>query len=55
VASRTLLRGHLLLFTCVVAVSLLLGLAAFRFLVAEWSPGAGWVRVGTIQTFAPEE
>jgi Rieske Fe-S protein len=39
----------LLLFTCVVAVSFLLGLVAFRFLVAEWSPGAGWVRVGSIQ------
>jgi Rieske Fe-S protein len=39
----------LLTFTCVVAVSLLLGLAAFRFLGAEWSPGPGWMRVGTIQ------
>jgi Rieske Fe-S protein len=49
VASGSLSRGRLLLFTCVVAVSLLLGLAVFRFLVAEWSPGPGWVRVGTIQ------
>jgi Rieske Fe-S protein len=49
VASGTSSRGRLLLFTCVVAVSLLLGLAVFRFLVAEWSPGAGWVRVGSIQ------
>jgi hypothetical protein len=33
----------------VVAVSLLLGLAVVRSLVAEPSPGAGWVRVGSIQ------
>jgi hypothetical protein len=32
-----------------VAVSLLLGLGAYRFLDAEWSPGPGWVRVGSIQ------
>jgi Rieske Fe-S protein len=49
VASRTFSRGRLLLFTCVVAVTLLLGLLGFRFLVAEWSPGAGWLRVGSIQ------
>jgi Rieske Fe-S protein len=49
VASGTFSRGHLLLFSCVLAVSLLLGLAVFRFLVAEWSPGAGWVRAGSIQ------
>jgi len=49
VASGTFSRRHLLLFSCVLAVSLLLGLAVFRFLVAERSPGAGWVRVGSIQ------
>jgi Rieske Fe-S protein len=49
VVSGTSSRGRSLLVTCVVAVSLLLGLAVFRFLVAEWSPGAGWVRVGSIQ------
>ena len=42
-------RGRTLLVTCVVAVSLLLGLAVYRLLVAEWSPGPGWVRVGSIQ------
>lgn len=42
-------RGGSLLVACVVAVSLLLGLAAVRFLTAEWSPGDGWVRVGSIQ------
>jgi Rieske Fe-S protein len=42
-------RGRSLLVACVVAVSLLLGLTVGRFLVAEWSPGAGWVRVGSIQ------
>ena len=48
-ASAPSSRGRSLLVTCLVAVSLLLGLAVFRFLVAEWSPGAGWVRVGSIQ------
>ena len=42
-------RGRLFLFACVMAASLLLGLAVFRFLVAEWSPGPGWVRVGSIE------
>jgi hypothetical protein len=41
-------RGSLLVIG-VVAVSLLLGLAVVRSLVAEPSPGAGWVRVGSIQ------
>jgi Rieske Fe-S protein len=41
-------RGSLLAIG-VVAVSLLLGLAVVRSLVAEPSPGAGWVRVGSIQ------
>jgi Rieske Fe-S protein len=41
--------GRSLVVACFLAVSLLLGLAAVRFLVAEWSPGAGWVRVGSIQ------
>lgn len=41
-------RGPLLVIL-VVAVSLLLGLAVVRSLVPERSPGAGWVRVGTIQ------
>jgi Rieske Fe-S protein len=41
-------RGSLLVIG-VVAVSLLLGLAIVRSLVAEPSPGAGWVRVGSIQ------
>ena len=42
-------RGRSLLVACVVAVSLLLGLTVGRFLAAEWSPGAGWVRVGSVQ------
>ena len=42
-------RRRSLLVTFVVAVSLLLGLAVVRSLVAEPSPGAGWVRVGSIQ------
>jgi Rieske Fe-S protein len=42
-------RGRSLLVACVVAVSILVGLAVVRFLTAEWSPGAGWVRVGSIQ------
>ena len=42
-------RGRTLLVTSVVAVSLLLGLGVYRFLAAEWSPGPGWVRVGSIQ------
>jgi hypothetical protein len=41
-------RGSLLAIG-VVAVSLLLGLAVVRSLVTEPSPGAGWVRVGSIQ------
>jgi len=41
-------RGSLLAIG-VVAVSLLLGLAVVRSLVAERSPGRGWVRVGSIQ------
>jgi len=41
-------RGSLLVIG-VVAVSLLLGLAAVRSLVAERSPGPGWVRVGSIE------
>ena len=41
-------RGPLL-FIGVVAVSLLLGLAVVRSIVAERSPGPGWVRVGSIQ------
>jgi Rieske Fe-S protein len=49
VASVSISRGRSLLVICVLAVSLLLGLAAFKFLTAEWSPGAGWVRVGSIQ------
>lgn len=48
-ASGTYSRGRLLLFTGVVAVTLLTGLLVLRFLVAEWSPGAGWLRVGSIQ------
>jgi hypothetical protein len=42
-------RRRSLLVTFVVAVSLLLGLAVVRSLVAERPPGAGWVRVGSIQ------
>jgi hypothetical protein len=42
-------RGRSLLIACVVAVSILVGLAVVRFLTAEWSPGEGWVRVGSIQ------
>jgi hypothetical protein len=38
-----------LLLTLVVGTSLLLGLAVVRSLVAERSPGAGWVRVGSIE------
>jgi Rieske Fe-S protein len=38
----------LLLVSCLLAVTLLLGLVVFRFLGAEWSPGPGWVRVGSI-------
>jgi hypothetical protein len=41
-------RGSLLVIL-VVAVSLLLGFYVVRSLVAEPSPGAGWVRVGSIQ------
>lgn len=41
-------RGPSLLLACVVAVSLFLGLGVFRFLDAEWSPGPGWVRIGSI-------
>jgi hypothetical protein len=41
-------RGSLLVIG-VVAVSLLLGLAVVRSLVAEPSLGAGWVRIGSIQ------
>jgi Rieske Fe-S protein len=47
-------RGRSLLVACVVAVSLLLGLTVGRFLAAEWSPGAGWVRVGSIQDVRSE-
>ena len=43
------LWGRSLLLACVVAVSLFLGLAIFRFLDAEWSPGPGWVRIGSIE------
>jgi Rieske Fe-S protein len=39
----------LLLVIGVATVSLLLGLAFVRSLVAERSPGPGWVRVGSIQ------
>jgi Rieske Fe-S protein len=38
----------LLLVSCLLAVTLLLGLVVFRFLGAEWSPGPRWVRVGSI-------
>jgi hypothetical protein len=41
-------RGSLLVIG-VVAVSLLLGLAVVRSLVAERSPGPGWVRVGSVE------
>ena len=41
-------RGSLLVIG-VVAVSLLLGLAVVRSLVAERSPGPGWVRVGSME------
>ena len=41
-------RGSLLVIG-VVAVSLLLGLAVVRSLVAKRSPGPGWVRVGSIE------
>ena len=42
-------RRRSLLVAFVLAVSLLLGLAVVRSLVAERSPGTGWVRVGSIQ------
>ena len=38
-----------LLVTVAAGVSLLLGLAVVRSLIAESSPGAGWVRVGSIE------
>jgi len=42
-------RGRSLLVACVVAVSILVGLAVVRFLGSEWSPGPGWVRAGSIE------
>jgi nitrite reductase/ring-hydroxylating ferredoxin subunit len=42
-------RRRSLLVIFVVAVSLFLGLAIVRSLVAERTPGTGWVRVGSIQ------
>ena len=48
VASGPSSRRRSLLVTLVFGVSLLLGLALVRSLVAERSPGAGWVRVGSI-------
>ena len=48
-------RGRTLVISCVVAVSLLFGLAVYRFLDAEWSPGPGWVRVGSIQDVRSQE
>ena len=38
-----------LVVTLVVGISLLLGLVLVRSLIAESSPGAGWVRVGSIE------
>jgi len=42
-------RRSLLAFLLLVAVAVLVGLAAIRFSTFDSSPGAGWVRVGSVE------